>query len=56
MYKKGTVSFVDIILSSNNVTEFISNLEFVQKIYENDKNTLKTLTSEHEQLQKDEKK
>lgn len=56
MYKKGTVSFVDIILSSNNVTEFISNLEFVQKIYENDKNTLKTLTSEHEQLKKDEKK
>ena len=56
MYKKGTVSFVDIILSSNNVTEFISNLEFVQKIYENDKNTLRTLTSEHEQLKKDEKK
>lgn len=56
MYKKGTVSFVDIILSSNNVTEFISNLEFVQKIYENDKQTLRTLTSEHDKLQKDEKK
>lgn len=56
MYKNGSIGFVDVLLGSNSVSEFISNLELIQKIYKNDMDVLKTLkqeAAELEQIKKD---
>jgi len=34
MYKNGSIGFFDILLGSNSIADFISNIELVQKIYE----------------------
>ena len=46
MYKNGSVGFIDVILGSSSVSEMISNMELVQKIYENDMDVLQTLSKE----------
>ena len=51
MYKNGSVGFVDILLGSNSISEFVSNMEIIQKIYKNDMEVLETLKKEHEELQ-----
>ena len=51
MYKNGSVGFMDILLGSNSIADFIANMELVQKIYENDVNVLETLNEEHEELE-----
>lgn len=43
IYKSGSVSFIDIILNSSNISEFITNMEMVSLIYENDKNLVISL-------------
>ena len=43
MYKNGSVGFVDILLGSNSISEFVSNMEIIQKIYKNDMEVLETL-------------
>jgi murein DD-endopeptidase MepM/ murein hydrolase activator NlpD len=43
IYKSGSVSFVDILLSSGNISEFIANMEMISLIYENDKNLVISL-------------
>lgn len=52
MYKNGSVGFVDVLLGSNSISEFISNLEMVKKIYRNDMEILQTLNEEYEELQR----
>jgi len=51
MYKNGTVGFVDILLGSNSISEFVSNMEMVQKIYANDVEVLEALQTEHAELE-----
>lgn len=51
MYKNGSVGFVDILLGSNSISEFITNMEMIQKIYENDVNILETLQQEYTELE-----
>ena len=51
MYKNGSVGFVDILLGSSSISEFVSNMEIIQKIYQNDMEVLETLKKEHEELQ-----
>ena len=55
IYKSGSVSFIDIMLSSGNVSEFITNMEMVSLIYQNDKNLVGSLKDSYAsiQLQKD---
>ncbi|MFR9009689.1 MAG: coiled-coil domain-containing protein [Anaerovoracaceae bacterium] len=43
MYKNGSVGFVDVLLGSNSISEFISNLDMIQRIYRNDMDVLETL-------------
>jgi murein DD-endopeptidase MepM/ murein hydrolase activator NlpD len=43
IYKSGSVSFIDILLSSGNISEFITNMEMVSLIYENDKTLVVSL-------------
>ena len=56
MYKTGTVGFVDVILSSENITELISNINAVQKILENDQNILAGLEDDLAEIKKLEQK
>lgn len=51
MYKNGSVGFVDVLLGSNSISEFISNMEMIQRIYENDVEVMKVLQKEHEGLE-----
>lgn len=56
MYKTGTVGYVDVILSSEGITDLISNLGMVQQILESDQDLLKSLEEEHKKLKKLEQK
>ena len=51
MYKNGSVGFIDVLLGSNSISEFISNLDLIQRIYKNDMDVLETLQKEHEELE-----
>ena len=51
MYKNGSVGFVDVLLGSGSVSEFLSNMEMIQLIYENDVEVMETLQKEHEELE-----
>ena len=51
MYKNGSVGFIDVLLGSNSISEFISNLDLIQRIYKNDMEVLETLQKEHEELE-----
>ena len=51
MYKNGSVGFVDVLLGSNSISEFISNLDMIQRIYRNDMDVLETLEKEEKELQ-----
>ncbi len=52
MYKTGTVGFVDVILSSEGITELIQNVNVVQKVLENDQQILKELEVQYEEIEK----
>lgn len=43
MYKNGSVGFIDVLLGSNSISEFVSNIGMIQKIYQNDIEVLETL-------------
>lgn len=51
MYKNGVVGYLDIILNSSDVTELITNVDMVQRIYKADQNTLDTLVEERMQIE-----
>ncbi len=51
MYKKGSVGFVDVLLGSSSISEFISNLDMIQRIYKNDMGILETLEKEQKDLE-----
>lgn len=51
MYKNGSVGYLDVLLGSNSLSEFLSNLEMIQRIYKNDQDILKTLEEEQAELE-----
>ena len=51
MYKNGVVGYLDIVLNSSDVTELITNVDMVQKIYQADQETLDTLVEERMQIE-----
>ncbi len=51
MYKNGSVGFLDVLLGSNSISEFVSNLEMVQRIYKNDVDVMEVLQAQHEELE-----
>ncbi|MBR5740472.1 MAG: peptidoglycan DD-metalloendopeptidase family protein [Firmicutes bacterium] len=50
MYKNGSVGFLDVLLGSNSISEFVSNVEMIQKVYRNDMEVLQRLQKEQEEL------
>lgn len=51
MYKNGSVGYLDVLLGSNSISEFLNNIEMIQRIFKNDQETLKTLEEQHEVLE-----
>ncbi|MDD6042882.1 MAG: peptidoglycan DD-metalloendopeptidase family protein [Eubacteriaceae bacterium] len=52
MYKNGSVGFLDVLLGSNSISEFLTNASLIQKIYQNDQNTITVLKEQQEELEK----
>ena len=53
MYKNGTVGFIDVILNSSDIADFINNMSLVQRIYQNDSTILDELEEKRDQLMAD---
>lgn len=55
MYKNGTVGFIDVLLDSNSFSEFLTNLDLVEKIYSGDKEVLDELQDAYDEIDKKKK-
>lgn len=51
MYKTGNAGLINIILSSDNVNELITNVSMVQKVLSNDKKLLASLQDQYKEIQ-----
>lgn len=47
MYKNGGVGVLDVILGSDSISDFMTNMDMVQRIYESDKEVLKSMESQY---------
>ena len=52
MYKNGSVGFLDVLMNSNSFSEFLTNMDLVEKIYASDKDVLQDLQDAHDQIEK----
>ncbi len=50
MYKNGSVGFLDVILNSGSISEFISNIEMVKIIYSSDQEVLEQLQTAYDEI------
>lgn len=55
MYKNGSIGFLDVLLGSGSISEFISNMDMVKKIYANDKDVLADLQDDYDKIEKKKK-
>lgn len=51
MYKNGNASFLEILLGSESITDFMTNMDMVQRILDNDVQLLKTIEAQHEKIE-----
>lgn len=51
MYKNGSVGFIDVLLGSTSVTDLMTNMDRVQRIYDNDKEVMEQLQTQHNIIQ-----
>lgn len=47
MYKNGTVSYLDVLLGSTSITDLMTNIDRIQRVYESDKEVLLYLDAQH---------
>ena len=47
MYKNGTVSYLDVLLGSTSITDLMTNVDRIQRVYESDKEVLLYLDAQH---------
>ncbi|MGX8774175.1 MAG: murein hydrolase activator EnvC family protein [Bacillota bacterium] len=52
MYKNGSVGFLDVLMNSNSFSEFLTNMDLVEKIYASDKDVLQELQDAHDEIEK----
>ncbi len=50
MYKNGDVDILGILLGSNDMSEFMTNMDMVQKIYDNDMQVLESMEKKYEKI------
>ncbi|MGI6204364.1 MAG: murein hydrolase activator EnvC family protein [Anaerovoracaceae bacterium] len=55
MYKSGTVGFIEILFSSEDAEDLISNAMMLHKIYENDQQVVSDLEKQYDSLKSDQK-
>lgn len=55
MYKNGTVGFIDVLFDSNSFSEFLTNLDLVEKIYAGDKKVLNELQDAYDEIDRKKK-
>lgn len=55
MYKNGNVGFLDVLMNSSSFSEFLTNLDLVEKIYASDKDVLEDLQDAHDKIEKKKK-
>ena len=51
MYKSGSVGFLDVLLDSGSFSEFLTNLDLVEKIYSSDQTVLKELEAAYDEVE-----
>lgn len=51
MYKGGSIGYLDVLLGSESISDFINNLEMVQRVYDSDKNLLATIQHNYDSVQ-----
>jgi murein DD-endopeptidase MepM/ murein hydrolase activator NlpD len=51
MYKNGDIGMVQILLGSDNITDFMTNMDMVQKIFNNDVDVLKEMEEQHQKIE-----
>lgn len=51
MYKNGDIGMVQILLGSSDITDFMTNMDMVQKIFDNDVEVLKTMEEQHNKIE-----
>ena len=56
MYKSGTVGFVDVVLSSDSISDVINNVDMVGRIYRNDRKNIKSLKKDYKEIKEEEEK
>ncbi|NLP30256.1 MAG: peptidoglycan DD-metalloendopeptidase family protein [Clostridiales bacterium] len=47
MYKNGDIGIIEVLLGSENITDFMTNLDMAQKIFDNDVKLLEKLEEQH---------
>ena len=52
MYKNGSVGFLDVLMNSSSFSEFLTNMDLVEKIYASDKDVLQDLQDAHDEIEK----
>ncbi len=56
MYKSGSVGFLDVLLDSSSFSEFLTNLDLVEKVYAGDKEVLDGLQDAYDEIDTKKKK
>ena len=56
MYKNGSVGFVDVLFESSSFSEFLTNLDMVERIYQGDKDVLNELQKAYDEIETKKKK
>lgn len=51
MYKNGSIGFMDVLLGSGSISEFISNIDMVKKVYSSDKDVLADLEEDYAKVE-----
>ena len=50
MYKNGSVGFLDVLLDSSSFSEFLTNLDMVERVYSSDKDVLSELEAAYDEI------
>jgi murein DD-endopeptidase MepM/ murein hydrolase activator NlpD len=50
MYKNGETSMLEVLLGSSSISDFLTNVDMIQKIYDNDMEILKQIEAQYEEI------
>ena len=56
MYKSGSIGYLDVVLGSNSIEELVTNVDLVQKIFNNDQTILTDLKAQKTEIEEQESK